>query len=154
MIHIVSPRGFGKTTALLRWFILGHPISERPGWDRVLCATDATAIVPTKVLLLRMWQREGMPGSPPYDAIISAQEMFSPNYLRGRTHALREILKHGLDDVDMYRSIEPHKWEEFTAMATVDVLTRVGLPVPFLQHEVTPSRFITMMDLAATEEKT
>ena len=41
MIVIVGDRQTGRTTALLRWLIGGHPVDGWPGWSRVLIVSTA-----------------------------------------------------------------------------------------------------------------
>lgn len=48
MIVITDGRQTGRTTALLRWLIGGHPVDGWPGWSRVLIvatARDAQRII-------------------------------------------------------------------------------------------------------------
>jgi hypothetical protein len=44
MIVVVGERQTGRTSALLRWLIGGHPVDGWPGWSRVLVVPAATRI--------------------------------------------------------------------------------------------------------------
>lgn len=36
--YLVGQRGTGRSTALVKWVMRGHPIKEYPGWSRILVA--------------------------------------------------------------------------------------------------------------------
>jgi hypothetical protein len=148
---IAGGRQSGKTTAALKWFMRGEPVTYYPGWSRVFVMSHGETMRGyVKSLLSKLWIEEGREGKPPFDALITPAELFSPRYLRGRTQALQR-LAHAIDEFDSgFRRIFS-SYNEVLSQINVEVFTMDGYPY---REELTPSQFMSLLDSAATEEKT
>jgi hypothetical protein len=146
---IAGGRQSGKTTAALKWLMRGEPVTGSPGWSRMFVMSHGETMRGyVKSLLSKLWIEEGREGKPPFDALITPTELFSPKYFRGRTQALQQ-LTYAIDQFDsIFRRSFP-SYNEVLSRINVEVFTMDGYPY---QEEFTPSQFMSLLDSAATEE--
>lgn len=142
---IAGNRQSGKTTAALKWFMRGKPVAYSPGWSRVFVMSNGEHMRGyVKSLLGKLWIEEGREGKPPFDALITPTELFSPKYLRGRA----DQLTYAIDEFDSAFRRRSSSDEVFFRIE-VEVFTMDGYPY---QEELTPSQFMSLLDSTTTEE--
>jgi hypothetical protein len=147
---IVGDRQSGKTTAALKWIIRGEPVDFSPGWSRVFVMSNGASMRGyVFTLLAKLWIEEGCEGEPPFGALITRAELFSPKYMKGMLQERRK-LSYAIDEFDWQFRREFTNYNYVLSEINVELFTVDGYPY---RGELTPLQFISLLDSTPTEEK-